>query len=604
MMELYNAEFPLLTQKDKDVCLHEYFKRQYIVFAYKWNRITDIIPIDKDSMSISLLHVLRLLKKLIQKHGMKSEWGIYLKQYYRLMAFTRDGVYGKGEHDLSYRMILVWYLVFPVLAIYFIHQLPMKYGSWRDLPYLCEHVYRTYKGSTGGDGLIDCCIEIMNNQFRKDLKHYDLGEYELISYVAKWIPREYKKMDWLYLRCVLHWAKENTPHLLHSAVEYSSFCKALLKCKGEYRKKMALLNRFLDTSEIKQCSREHQLLNSKNVSKYTLAKCSDLDYVPNILSEKLSSLFVSTDKYSFQEEKTSIMLPISYYIKRAFHILDREMLGENMKRDKELLNKQWMIYSKIVLPKSIRREPIIPFLDVSFEMQQDTEVFYTAFGMALLVAQKSSIGNGKRILAMGQNPIWIDFSSSCSLVESVSIIRNYLAGIQKTFVNFQKAIDLIQSAICQNVNYYMYVPHIVVFSTFAFSFQQCSPSTLCRPLKNSNGTPFEFSTGNSTDNLEQAPHRGAVSNLRWYKMTFWNLDRGGNDDDDTLLDFVAENSSIRLYSGYSVNFLKELFVGNLEKVSDSRWDVYESICDKIPFERYRILDDYFTRCVSQSAYVA
>jgi hypothetical protein len=87
-------------------------------------------------------------------------------------------------------------------------------------------------------------------------------------------------------------------------------------------------------------------------------------------------------------------------------------------------------------------------------------------------------------------------------------------------------------------------------------------------------------------------------------MTFWNLDRGGNDDDDTLLDFVAENSSIRLYSGYSVNFLKELFVGNLEKVSDSRWDVYESICDKIPFERYRILDDYFTRCVSQSAYVA
>jgi len=39
-----------------------------------------------------------------------------------------------------------------------------------------------------------------------------------------------------------------------------------------------------------------------------------------------------------------------------------------------------------------------------------------------------------------------------------------------------------------------------------------------RPLKNSNGTPFEFSKGNHTYNLEQAPLWGAVSNLRWYKI--------------------------------------------------------------------------------------
>jgi DNA modification methylase len=49
---------------------------------------------------------------------------------------------------------------------------------------------------------------------------------------------------------------------------------------------------------------------------------------------------------------------------------------------------------------------------------------------------------------------------------------------------------------------------------------------IIRPLKNSNGTPFEFSTDNSTDNLEQAPHMGAVSNLRWYNnnVSYFNID--------------------------------------------------------------------------------
>jgi len=42
-------------------------------------------------------------------------------------------------------------------------------------------------------------------------------------------------------------------------------------------------------------------------------------------------------------------------------------------------------------------------------------------------------------------------------------------------------------------------------------------------LKNSNGTPFEFSKGNPTDNLEQAPPWGAVSNLQWYKYYSCNF---------------------------------------------------------------------------------
>jgi hypothetical protein len=39
-----------------------------------------------------------------------------------------------------------------------------------------------------------------------------------------------------------------------------------------------------------------------------------------------------------------------------------------------------------------------------------------------------------------------------------------------------------------------------------------------RQLKNSNGTPFEFSMGNSTDNLERPPREDAVSNIRWNKI--------------------------------------------------------------------------------------
>ena len=126
------------------------------------------------------VRILRRLKKDLRnnKEGSVND----LRILYLMIPYCRDGIRGKGERDVSYRMIYAFYQVFPVLAIKAVHLLfrvrdglPMV-GSWCDIKYFCIFVLR-HSPLGSGDPLIAIMAYIAN-------KNIDNTE------VAKWIPRE------------------------------------------------------------------------------------------------------------------------------------------------------------------------------------------------------------------------------------------------------------------------------------------------------------------------------------------------------------------------------------------------------------------------------
>jgi len=544
---LSSSLFPVLNaqNQEKDSCLHVFLKSQLISLFFSWNRI-HCSPLSKThDLGSSLLHVLTVLKSALREPG-GEKWLCYLKLYYQWMAFTRDAYHGKGEHELTYCMILVWYDVFPTLAIYFLHQL-VQYGSWRDFPYLCHHV-SLKKGVN--HALIDICVEMMNRQLETDSNSLFSGNYSSISYVAKWIPREYKKFDWLHSRCVQEWAMKHHSYLFQHASVFSSYHKALTKCKGMYRKKIALLNHYLDTTEIKQCSRNESLLNPRNVSKYTLMKqpeivVSDLSSVSLLSQEREqekqlcrqhfqqyydTSIFSSSHKGRIKHK--GISLPVSYYIQTAFALIDS---GNTTGYSARLLNKQWTIFSKQVLPKHLSREPVLPLLDVSLKMQlEEHSVFYTAIGMAILVAQKSLLG--RRILAVDQHPIWINFSESTSLIETLILLRSQLRSQERTYACFQKATDLLQSLFLLNPAMKSFL-RLVVFSNTFGSFGD------------NDSVEMDLTLGSGMYNMFRNSFQGEPPHI-----SFWNVGHSGN------IPCSPFQPHCLLFSGSSVNVLKELFL--------------------------------------------
>ena len=66
-------------------------------------------------------------------------------------------------------------------------------GSWKDLKYLAA--YCKQKSHRCDHGLIKKCIELTNQQLRKDMACTDDAK---LSLCAKWVPRECSQFGWLF----------------------------------------------------------------------------------------------------------------------------------------------------------------------------------------------------------------------------------------------------------------------------------------------------------------------------------------------------------------------------------------------------------------------
>jgi len=145
--------------------------------------------------SDKLIHILCDYKKKIITNKLSDDMWCTdsiesLKTLFLMIPYCRDIFFGKGERDLSYRIIYAWYQVFPVLAIKAIHffLLPRKglpcITSWCDIKYFCLFIQKI-----SPLGLYDPLIEIVVNIANRQLWN-DMFSDGFVTNISKWIPRE------------------------------------------------------------------------------------------------------------------------------------------------------------------------------------------------------------------------------------------------------------------------------------------------------------------------------------------------------------------------------------------------------------------------------
>ena len=174
-----------------------------------------------------------------------------------VLAFqTRDVRGGKGERDLFTTLFKHLLNTRPSLALKLVDLIP-EYGSWRDIMVLFRDVI-SYDASlryTCAEDFRSTLFHIVKTQLEKD--EADMAEKKSISLLAKWLPREGSEDDVL--------AKWIARALSPEATKVSI-------CLKSYRKRIAALNKHLQTTEVKMWAKQFATIDPSAVPGRCLAQ--------------------------------------------------------------------------------------------------------------------------------------------------------------------------------------------------------------------------------------------------------------------------------------------------------------------------------------------
>jgi hypothetical protein len=415
-----NLDYPELKKPSLDA----YFQEELVTLSF--------FSVRSCAENLVLLYK-RLGEVLELLESNMPECSSYVDLFYKLVVDIRN----KGEHDLTYMMILEWDFYFPELA----KRLLSECLNWRDIVYFCHYIMNNYAlgRKVRSEAMVEYCVRRMNKQFISDMEMWkysvNAGSLNHISNVAKWIPRENKRFSWLYELLVLDWINHTCPYLLSTTSRSHSYSAAILKGKRLYRKKVATLNKALKTVQIKQCAGQIDDIQPNSVSKYTAMK-----------QPKLVQLVCNNKNYESSREPDQWKhnyyhhVPIAYFVKSV--VESNDVSASASASTISDINKQWYLFTKQVSATDARtwaNSPIVPVLDISNSIQYESlETYYSAVGIAIFIAQQSS---SMRVLAIGDNPIWIQFTKDMTFIDCVRLLQERCHGYQGCRV--QVLIDLI-----------------------------------------------------------------------------------------------------------------------------------------------------------------
>jgi hypothetical protein len=371
----------------------------------------------------------------------------HLSILYRMIGHTRDIIHGKGEYSLSYMMIHTWYKFYPVLAKFALrcfitldNKESHPYGSWKDLKYFCE--YCRNQGDNNDSSMIKYSISLINEQLKKDYNNilYDVNN---ISLAAKWVPREKSKFGWLYKSLATEYFSE----FLVTAKNEEQEIKAILKCKTEYRKVISTLNRYIDTTQIKQCEKTWRDIDFHNVTSITLAKQKkaflniknngEVRHPDNFDRVQCADNFNTHIQKAVKGEleMKGKRIGMSDFTKQALDLLKYQ----NNHNERDLLNSQWRDNST----QNAALGKMIAMVDTSASMSGNP--MHAAIALGIRIAEKSFLG--KRVMTFSAKPTWVNLEPYSDFISQVEVVMNAEWGMN---TNFYAALDLILDAIIQN----------------------------------------------------------------------------------------------------------------------------------------------------------
>jgi hypothetical protein len=329
---------------------------------------------------------------------------------YRLVGQTRDIICGKGERDLSFLQIYVWYQFYPELAFsafyqfIYPHSLTEKsYGSWKDIKTFCHFIKNKTKNEE--HPLILFAINIMNYQLFIDYQSLS-AKNPRVSLAGKWAPRQRSKMHWLFKKMAYQYYS-------YFFFKTKKFTKAKNAAKMYFRKILSTLNSFLNTPQVLMSRQNWSKINFEKISSKTL-----FNYRKSFLNETKSKdrKICSQNFKTFINKKKFISnkrCEIYEFVRAAFFATNNDEI--------EFINKQWKGLSSVDLGYGI------PIIDVGISSMKDNNIpLYNAIGLGIKISENTRKPFKNRLMIYGGFPQWISFPTSITFVEKVNIIKEQI----------------------------------------------------------------------------------------------------------------------------------------------------------------------------------
>lgn len=383
------------------------YKTQIVSFFFNLTRKHN--STDLQQSATELENILISLKEALYVCDDTAEVQTYISYFvllYKLIAYTRDIYLGKGERDLTYMMITIWYKYFPIPAENILETvIQSKYGSWKDLKYFCRYLKNQNQDQDQTQELIQKCIKLWNPQLEIDQTTENPKDRSL---VYKWIPREKSAFGWLYEESVIQWCSQkniNIQNMNTAKKNYRQLISSLSREKEEYIPQQS------------ECKREWSKINFEKISVTTKSK----HYYT----------FIKHDCESNPNTKTPHPNPPTT---KSFH------LGEYIKNPHSKNQIYWnQIKKDILSTQSNNKLNLIPILNISIIHPEE---YNHAVGIALMISEISNIEN--RILVYDTISTWLNLSNQTSLQNKIKSIREKT--IIKGISNIKSAIDLIEES--------------------------------------------------------------------------------------------------------------------------------------------------------------
>jgi Mg-chelatase subunit ChlD len=437
--------------------------------AYTWSTSM------KEKMTQVFFQLTRITKdppiNVIDEYG-KMVREIYTKDMSEMQSLcvkmitqTRDVIDGKGEYDLTYKLLLEFALSYQDgnccvdktkhVLYYLVNPLPIEgnehpYGSWKDLKKFMDYV-RIYKEQLENptecyvtatkkdicNELIAYCMNLYVIQLKNDVAALMNGELDKLSLCAKWVPREKSKYNWIFTRLAstIFYCEESP---LRSDYSYTK------QTYRKFRKLIASLNRAIDTLEIKQCGNRYREI--------------EFSKVPSVAMTRQTKAFMNiknNQQRSLSDDRTQCATKFTAYINELSNgktkvnakrnnitdLVENVFYATQMNdSEKKLIDAQWNEFVNKIgdLPE------MVAMVDVSGSMTGVPMI--AAIGLGLCIATKSRLG--PRVLTFDENPTWVNLDDcNGSFEKMVNKIKQSNWG---TTTNFYKAAQLMLDRIIEN----------------------------------------------------------------------------------------------------------------------------------------------------------
>ena len=470
----------------------EDFKESVIQFYFQLVRTSDT-TINKNLIT-KLSEMLNTYKSLSVEE--QKENFELISTLYRMIGQTRDIISGKGEYSLSYMQILTWYKYYPKLAIFaldrFVHfssedTTTHPYGSWKDLKYFANYLKLNEPTVCDDSSLLNHIIDLYYKQLTTEWTRisYIYGitrssqtsefiEYDKrieksienppsdfserlervgnISLAAKWCPREKsKKFGWIFGEL----SKRFSENWVRTAKSDSAKRKAFIKGRTHLRKILSLLNKHLDTVQIKQCGNRWGDIDFNNVTSITLSKqLKAFQYINKTGTRRgtLADRILCADHYSAHVAAAAAgdtrhkirgkRVELSDLVKQAI-VYNQQMRGSHGTAEQKKLHEETRTTINLQWQdnKSQNSElgNMIAMVDTSGSMNiDDGKPLYTAIGLGIRISELSKLG--KRIMTFSSTPNWIDLDKCSDFCDEVEKVRTCNWGMNTNFYSAMKMI--------------------------------------------------------------------------------------------------------------------------------------------------------------------